>query len=153
MYCIILTANIQPLVTLASYQDGKEASVLSGSIVVAQQSDITDVLQLKGKVVAVGQWLGLTTFQSESQLLLLAGVNVFVDSKALVQYPASPAITAAVLSGHADAGFVQTAVQPNELRVLNATVYPDQHLPSTTPPYSAQVLAAHRWCGPAWSVL
>ncbi len=140
-YCIILSANIQPLATLAFCQDGSVATVLNGSIVVPEQSNITDIKQLTGKVIAVGQF-GLTTFQAESQLLLNNGMNLFSDSRALIEYPASPEITAAVLSRVADAGFVSTAVQPDGLRVLNATRYPDQHLDSSTPTYSAQVFAA-----------
>ena len=142
IYCIILAANIQPLATLASYQDGLVASVLSGSIVVAERSDITDIRQLKGATIGVGQFTGLTTFQSESQLLLNNNVSIFRDCKALVEYPASPQILAAVLAGAVDAGFVQTAIQPDGLRVLNATVVPDQPIPSSTPTYSAQVFAA-----------
>ena len=142
IYCIILTTNIQPLATLASYQDGFVTSVLSGSIVVVEKSNITDIRQLKGAKIAVGQFTGLTTFQSESQLLLVNNVSLFRDSKALVEYTAPPQILAAVLAGAVDAGFVPTAAQPDGLRVLNATMFPDQGIPSTTPTYSAQVFAA-----------
>ena len=142
VYCIILSANIQPLATVITLQGGGVSSVLSGSIIVPDNSSVHRVNQLRNKVIAVGQWTGLTTFQSESQLLLTYNMNVFVSTKALVEYTAPSSITAAVAAGVVDAGFVPTKVQPPGIRVLNATAHQDQPLPSTTPTYSNQVFAA-----------
>lgn len=144
VYCIILSANVQPLATVinGTAAEGTIASVLSGSIIVPVSSPINHTSDLVGAVLAVGQYTGLTTFQAESGLLLAQGMNVFADSKALVEYGSSAAITTAVLEGYVDAGFVPTTLQPPGVRVLDPKQYPDQRLPSTTPPYSAQVLAA-----------
>ena len=144
VYCIILSANIQPLATViaGSVIYNNITSVLSGSIIVPADSPINHTTDLKGRVLAVGQYTGLTTFQAASGLLLSQGINVFADSKALVEYLSYPEITAAVLSGLADAGFVPTATQPAGTRVLDAKQYPDQTGVSTTMTYSAQVFAA-----------
>ena len=97
---------------------------------------------IRGKVVATGQFTGLTTFQAESYLLIQNNISLFTDTKAIVGYTASDDVLAGVISGEAQAGFVQTAEFPPSVRVLEPLLYPNQFLPSTTPKYSSQVLAA-----------
>ena len=142
LYCVILMNNIQPLATLVSTVDGTPVSVLSGSIVVPSVSNVTTLADIRGKVVATGQFTGLTTFQSELYLLIMNNISLFTQTKAIVGYPDTPSILTAVVTGQADLGFTQTQVLPSSVKVLDGQVFPNQDLPSTTTTYSSQVFAA-----------
>ena len=153
IYCIIVAANIQPLATLVSYQVGIPTGVLSGSIVTLQNSTINSARDLRGKVIGVGLLTGLTTFQSEFQYLSSINISLFVDARAVVRYDQPFKILKAVALGDVDAGFVQTGLiqttqssglisNSTQFKVLDSRYYEGQALPSTTPTYSSQVLAA-----------
>ena len=142
IYCVILTDNIQPLATLVQTVEGRPVSVLSGSIIVAAGSSITALTDLRGRVIATGQFTGLSTFQSQNYLLLMNNVSIFSDTRALLGYTDPREILAAVVSGVADAGFVFTQPLPPQLTLLNGKVFPNQPLPSTTTTYSTGVFAA-----------
>ena len=153
IYCIIVSANIQPLATLVSYQVGIPTGVLSGSIVTLQNSTINTGADLKGKVIGVGLLTGLTTFQAEFQYLSAINISLFVDARAVVRYDQPFKILNAVAMGDIDAGFVQTGLiqttqasglisNSTQFKVLDSAYYEGQPLPSTTQPYSSQVLAA-----------
>lgn len=142
LYCVILANNIQPLATLVNTVAGKPVSVLSGSIIVAADSNITTLADLKDRTIAVGQFTGLATFQSQLYFLIMNNISLFTDTKALLGYPSSQAILNAVVTGVADAGFVNTQPLPPDVMVLNAKIFSNQNLPSTTGTYSTQVFAA-----------
>ena len=69
-------------------------------------------------------------------------MSIFTDTKALIAYPNSQAILEAIWAGDADVGFVNTAPFPPNISLLDGEVFPNQFLPSSTPPYSSQVFAA-----------
>ena len=142
LYCVILTNNIQPLATLVSTVQGVPVDVLSGSIIASAGSSVRTLADIEGKVVAAGQFTGLTTFQSELYLLIMNNVSLFTQTKAVVGYPSTPSILDAVTSGAADVGFTQTELFPPSVQLVDGAFYPNQALPSTTNTYSSQVFAA-----------
>ena len=142
IYCVILANNIQPLVTVVNTVDGQPINVLTGSIVVPAGSDVTTFADIKQKVVATGQFTGLSTFQSQLYLLSMNNVSIFTDTRALLGYSYSDQVLKALWSKTADVGFVTTALFPSNISIVEEKVYPNGVLPSSTPPYSAQVFAA-----------
>lgn len=142
IYCVILADNIQPLATLVNTVQGQPVNVLTGSIIVPAGSNVTTFADIKQKVVATGQFTGLSTFQSQLYLLGMNNVSLFTDTRALLGYAYSQQILNALWSGAAEVGFVTTAPFPSNISIVGGTVYPNGVLPSSTPPYSAQVFAA-----------
>ena len=142
LYCVILANNIQPLATLVSTVEGVPVSVLSGAIIVRNGSDIRALADLRSRVIATGQFTGLSTFQSELYLLIMNNISLFTETKALIGYPDTNTILSAVIRGEADAGFAQTQEFPPSVSVLDPQNSPNQPLPSTTATYSSQVFAA-----------
>ena len=142
IYCVILANNIQPLSTLVSTVQGQPVSVLSGSVVVSAGSSPATLADIRGKTVATGQFTGLTTFQSELYLMINNNISLFTETKALLGYTYTSSILQAVWSGVADFGFLPTQMFPPNISLVGGTIFPNQALPSTTPPYSTQVFAA-----------
>ena len=142
IYCVILANNVQPLATLVSTVNGQPVSVLSGSIVVPVGSNLTTFADIRDKTVATGQFTGLTTFQSELYLLIKNNISLFTDTRALLGYTYTSAILQAVWSGVADVGFIPTQPFPPNISLVGGMIFPNQALPSSTPPYSSQVFAA-----------
>ena len=142
IYCVILANNVQPLSTLVSTVQGQPVSVLTGSVVVSAGSDPRMLADIRGKTVATGQFTGLTTFQSELYLFIQNNISLFTETKALLGYTYTSSILQAVWSGVADFGFLPTQMFPPNISLVGGTIFPNQVLPSSTPPYSSQVFAA-----------
>lgn len=152
IYCVILSANVQPLVTINNFNaSGSPYSTLSGSIITLTTSGIKTYADIVGKTVAAGQFTGLTTLQSEFFLLQQNGVSLFTDAKAFVGYRTTPQIINAVLSKTVDVGFIESsqlsALQRNgtdtsHIQVVQPMQYANSPFVSSTPTYSSAVLAA-----------
>ena len=151
-YCAILNTNQQPLVTINNLDPlGRPYSSLSGDILTLNTSGITRYADLEGKTVGAGQFSGLTTLQSEFNLLIQNNFSLFTQTKAFVGYTSSAQIIQAILNKTIDVGFAESSqltvlaaqgLDVSALSIVQPMMYANSPFPSSTPTYSSSVLSA-----------
>lgn len=111
---VLLTYRNQlssPLASLINLEDSFATDKFGGVIFTrANNHQINDVQQLKGKVIATSDKQSLGSYQMQAFELLEHGINLDKDATLLeIGQPQTLAVEA-VLSGKADVGFVRTGV-------------------------------------------
>jgi diguanylate cyclase (GGDEF)-like protein len=134
-----------PLVTLLKQYGLHTTSSFGGVIITsASQRTIRTLLDLAGKTIAIHDKTSLGGYQSQRYELYQAGIDSD-EAFRTVSYPNDAAIIEAILSGHADAGFLRTGVleemiqkhllNPAHLLILNPHHYPSFPLQISTTLY------------------
>lgn len=145
-YCIILTTNLQPIVTLISVVNGQPTPSIAADIVVLQQSPVQHLADLRGQLIGVGQLNSLALTQAQWGLLQMNNVSLFADTRGVAFLASTQNIVGALMAGSIDVGFLPanffetTHVDPTLFRVIDARQSTDYPYPSTTGTFSSQVL-------------
>ena len=134
-----------PIATLLKRYDSYTTSSFGGVIITsASQRSIRTLSDLVGKTIAIQDKTLLGGYQAQRYELYQAGIDS--DSAFhTVSYPNESAIVEAILSGHADAGFLRVGVleemihkhllNPAHLLILNPQHYPSFPLKISTTLY------------------
>lgn len=153
--------NVTPPLATLMKRYGSQTTASFGGVIItsASQRSIRTLLDLRGKTIAIHDKTSLGGYQSQRYELYQAGLDSD-DAFRTISYPNDAAIIEAILSGHADAGFLRTGVleemihqhllNPSHVLILNphhyrsfplqisTTLYPEcsivasQKLPPTT---------------------
>lgn len=155
IYCSIVSSNDQPLATVVSLtEDGTPYNSLTGSIITLNTSGITTLRGVVGRTVGAGQLTGLTTFQSEFDLLNQNNISLFTQARAVVAYPSSLAIIQALLQRQVDVGFIESAqlgiaamkgIDVSAIQVLLARPQNNTPFLASTQTFSSSALAAAQY--------
>lgn len=135
-----------PLATLALNENGR-TSMQFGGVVFSRsdRSDVQSLQDLKGLTIAAASVDSLGGYQMQSYELSRIGIKVPKHDRLLTTGMPHDKVVEAVLSGHADAGFVRTGVLEgmakegklalSDIRVINRQDSPDFPLSLSTPLY------------------
>lgn len=111
---VLLTYRNQlssPLASLINLEGSFATDKFGGVIFTrANNHQINDIQQLKGKVIATSDIQSLGSYQMQAFELLEHGINLTKDAKLLETGQPQTLAVEAVLSGKADVGFVRTGV-------------------------------------------
>lgn len=130
---VFLTKRIglsAPLATLAADQNGQSFSVFGGVMIVrAGQSNINTLQDIKGKIVAAVSTDSFGGYQMQAYELSRVGIRLSQYARLITTGMPHDNVVEAVLTGHADVGFVRTGVLEgmasegkldlNQLKTLN----------------------------------
>lgn len=132
-----------PLATLSIDQSGQATSVFGGVIFTrAKQADINRLADLKGKTIAAVSTDSFGGYQMQAAELIKSGLHIPQDAKLLTTGMPHDNVVAAVLTGHAEVGFVRTGVledlahegklDMNQLKIVNRQQWPNFPLQLST---------------------
>ena len=124
-----------PLATLVSIQNGETRYDYGGVIFTrAEQSDINVLEDIRGKSVAYNSPNSFDSYLTQAFELREAGLNMQNDIRPILTGGAQDNIVKAVLSGHADVGFIRSGLledmaEEGSIRLSQAKVIHLQNLP------------------------
>ena len=111
---VLMTKRIglsAPLATLSVDQDGKSSSLFGGVIFTrADQTGINTLSDIRGKTAAATSTDSFGGYQMQAYELLQTGIKLPQDARLMTTGMPHDKVVEAVLSGHADVGFVRTGV-------------------------------------------
>jgi diguanylate cyclase (GGDEF)-like protein/PAS domain S-box-containing protein len=100
-----------PLATLMPIEQGKAVSSFGGVVFAkATRSDVSRLIDLKGKTIAATSRGSLGGYQAQAMMLLRQDVRIPQDAHLIETDMPHDKVVNAVLSGSADGGFVRTGV-------------------------------------------
>ncbi|CAD6876831.1 Phytochrome, two-component sensor histidine kinase (EC 2.7.3.-); Cyanobacterial phytochrome B [Methylomonas fluvii] len=131
-----------PLATLLRHENGGSQDKFGGVIFArAERADLNALDDLRGKKIAATSQDSLGGFQMQAYEAAQAGIDIVKASQLVITGMPHDAVTAAVLSGQADIGFVRTGVLEDlakngkldlrQIKILNAQPSSDFKLLST----------------------
>ncbi len=96
--------------TLQAYSKGVSTDSLAGVIVVAKQSSIQKLQDLKGKKIAAASTTHMGGYRAQAYEIYLSGVHISKESKILLTDGSQYKSVEAVLEGKADAAFIRDGI-------------------------------------------
>ena len=121
------------LATLRGYSRGIATSELAGVIIVKKNSTIKKLKDIRNRVIATPSKKHLGGFRTQAYELYLNGIDVFKDSKNIIEVKSShQKVLYTVLAGKADVGFIRDGIleemiqrgeiKEDDVRVINEQI-------------------------------